>query len=372
MQPHYSKSEIVNRYFWTNNFRLTLGLCFFIVLVILNILRVQLPVNIFVMMMVGLFVLFYSIITFYYLLTQKASLTELIFLTTFLSVADLFMITIFVYFSGGYASLYYVGYFLFVALVPFWAPYFKNAPDIWALIASGFYIALLGATTFNFLPYVNPSGDVLSMTPALIKSSLLNMFIIPAILMAFAHGQYFVLRYLREERAGLEKDVTQQKDVEKQYSAFSSVFWILTHVYRREQMLEEALAKILKILNLRSGMILLLDPRRGINCAVRQGVPESLCQAFTGKKLTEVDALFANLKGIFLGKEFIQEEFIRKLVWRRRTVGFLILFSREATRQITPGLSNMLDAVADEMAAAIFFTKFFKALPKGKKGQDET
>ncbi len=371
MQPHYSKSEIVHRYFWTNNFRLTLGLGFFIVLILLNVFRIELPVNVFVMMVVGLFVLFYSILTLYYLQTEKASLTELVFLTTFLSVVDLFMITIFIYFSGGYASLYFVGYFLFVALVPFWAPYFKNSPNAWAAIASGFYITLLGATMLGFLPYIDLSGNVSSLDPALARASFVNMLIIPVILLAFAQGQYYVLRYLRQERVDMERGLAHEKDVEKQYAAFSSVFWILTHVHRSEQMLDEALDKILKILDLKSGMIMLLDPRRGISCGVNKGVPEQICQAFKGKRLTEVDALFSNLKGIFLGKEFIQKEFIRKLVFRQRTMGFLVLFSRDESVDISAGLNKMLDAVADEMAAAIFYAKFFKALPKGRQDKNE-
>lgn len=362
MYPRYSKAEIIDRYYWTNNFRIILGIAFFAIFILFNFFRVDLPENIYVLMLIGLFILFYGLLTYYYLKAQNVSLNEIIFLSTFLVIMDLLCLTVFVYFSGGHQSLAFIGYFLVVAVVPFWAPYIIFSPLFWALFSAFLYDGLLLLVATKAIPFIALHQGVTSLGPADIKGISVNAITIPTVLILFAIGEIMILKYMRSERAGLEERLDHEKEVEKRYASFSSVFWILTHALGTRQMLKEALDKLLEILSLRSGMILLLDPKKGAVSNATRGIPEEMVQAIRGKQVKEIDDIFANLQGIFVGKEFIQKELIKKLVFHGKTMGFLILFSKEDSLRVSSDLRDMLDAVADEMAAAVYYGKLFRRI----------
>ncbi|MFH1347130.1 MAG: hypothetical protein ABIH22_00385 [Candidatus Margulisiibacteriota bacterium] len=360
MYPRYTKAEITDRCSWTNNFRIILGTVFFVILVLLNLFRIELPGYIFVLSLIGLFVFFYGLLTYYYLSSQKISLNEVIFLSAFLSVMDLLVATVFVYFSGGYQSPAFVAYFIFLAIVPFWAPYLPFSPFFWAVFCSFFYDVMLLLTAAEIIPYISLHSGVSSLSPAIRQAIAVNAVVVPIMLLGFAFGEYMILKYLRGKRGELEEELDHEKDLERRYASFASVFWILTHVLRIKEMLTEALEKMLEILSLRSGMILILDPKKGAVCSAIKGIPDDVVKAICGKQVKEIDDIFTNLQGIFLGKEFIQKELIKKLTFHRKTVGFLILFSKEGGMRISSELKEMLDAVADEMAAAIYYGKLLR------------
>lgn len=362
MYPRYTKAEIIDRYYWTNFFRIILGAAFFFILVLFNFFAIELSENILFLMVIGLFVLFYGLLTYYYLEKQKVALNEIIFLSTFLSIVDLIVVSVFVYLSGGHESLAFVGYFLFIAVVPFWAPYIPFSPLFWAVFASFLYDVMLLLTSGGVIPFYTLQKGASAVTPLIAKSIAINAVVVPTMLVGFALGEMMLLKYLRGRRAELEEELDHEKIVERRYASFSSVFWILTHVIRTSQMLTKALEKILEILSLKSGMILILDPKKGAVCSAITGIPDEVVKAVCGKQVKEINDIFSNLQGIFFGKEFIQKELIKKLVFHRRTVGFLILFSRGEGVHVSSELREMLDAVADEMASAIYYGKLLRRI----------
>ncbi|MBN2057851.1 MAG: hypothetical protein JW782_03540 [Candidatus Saganbacteria bacterium] len=360
MLPRYTKTEIIDRVYWMNNFRLLLGGSFFVILVIQNIFCVRLSENVFVLMLLGLGILFYSLLTYYYLRTQKISLNEIIFLSTFLGIVDLIVMTLFNYFSGGPQSPYVIAYVLFIALVPFWSPYSAYGPLIWALLTIGLYESMLILVSLGVLPLVQIDGGLIIDQQYLPKLCHVNGIVLPIVLFCISLCEVFIIQYLGKERLNLESALNRERDVERKYSAFTSIFWTLTHVFNLDVMLKDALEKMLAVLGLHSGLIVLMDKKKVVRVGANMGVPEEFLSALRSKKIKEISDVLDNVQGIFLGKEFIQKELVRKLVFRRKTVGFFILFSHGEGLNITHDLEKMLEAVADEMAAAVYYGRLVR------------
>ncbi len=362
MHPRYAKTEIFNRIRWVNNFRIVFGSIFFIGLILMNVSRVILPEPTFVLVLVGLFILFYAILTYYYLETQKPTLNELILLSVFLGVVDLIFITAFVYFSGGFESPYFVFYLLVLTAVLVSAPYFPKAVFLGAAATAVFYDSILFLTAYGMIPYYSRRGEVFSLLDIQVRQSMVNSILVPAVIFFFSLGVFMVEKFLEKERQDLKAKIESDRSFETKVTALSSVYWTLTHVLRPEPMLSQALSKTLEALGLSSGMICLVDPRKGLTCRTKQGVSQEIVYNFEGKKIVEVAESLPNLKGIIVGNEVIHNISIRKLFFRNKALGLLVLFGKEGEEWLDPKLNVCLDALADEIAAAIYYGKIFKTL----------
>ena len=369
MHARYSKNEIHERIFWVNNFRLFFGLAFFVLLILLNALNVSLSVDVLLLIMIGTAILVYSLLSFAYLATQRPALNELIFFSVFLAMLDLAIITIFVYFSGGYQSPYFVFYLLALTSVVMGVPYMTFSVFLLAGAASVFYDLMIFFTNYDrVLPFYSRLLGRTPLTGPDVLFSWLSALIIPLIIFFFAAGFYAIARFMENVRLENDSRVDAEKDAEKSLSSFSQVFFVLTHVFKPAEMLAQALGKLLEILNLNSGLVLVLDADKKLALAASANVPRGVIDNFVGKSFKEMEDLPPNLKGIVLGGELIHNWSLWKMVFHNKPQGLLVFFGREGESWIDPRYKESLEAVADEMAAAVYYSSLFKKLsPKAKE-----
>jgi hypothetical protein len=292
---------------------------------------------------------------------------EAIFLAIFLTAADLLCITGFVYFSGGVESAYVPLYLFILISIPITMPQFQYGIFVWTLTATFLYDAMLLMTYFDLVPFYSRHTVVLAMGPANLRLSLISCFLTPAIFLFFAVAVYIGAGYLRGQRARLEEEVARETELGKQVQGFAEVHSILTHVFTPEKMLNQTLKKLLEVLHLSSGLILTLEPRGGLVCRSRQGVPAELVQVFQGKSLKAAAGNRENLKEIVVAGESIQNISSRKLIFHRRELGLLVLFGKEGEPWLEPKLAAQLQALVDEIGAAVFYSIFLGRLGRGKK-----
>lgn len=362
MQIRYTKSEITNRVHWVNFFRVIFGSIFFAGLVLMNAFHVSLPAPTVVLTLIGLFILFYAMLTYYYLKTQKPSLNEIVFLSVFLGIVDILFITAFVYFSGGYDSPYFAFYLLVLATVPVVTPYFIQSVFLWAAVATALYELIITATMSNQIPYYMRGVGISYMTEHQERISVISAFAIPTIIVLFSLGVYALGRVLESERQKLWQEMAEAKGLDKKIVALSSAYWTFTHVFKPEIMLNQALDKILEALGLSLGMVMLLDRQNNLACRVCRNVPREVIDSFHGKSLKQAAETPPNLKGIVIGGEVIRNIVVRSLVFHNRSIGLLVLFEKEGEERIDARLKEPLDAVADEMASAIYYGKLLRRL----------
>jgi hypothetical protein len=356
----YSKNELLNRVYWVNNFRIVFGFFFFVGLMLLNAFRIVLPVNIVALIMLGIAVLVYGALSFLYLSTQKPALTEIIFISVFLGIIDIVVITVFVYFSGGYESPYFVFYLLALTSVSLGVPFLTFSVFLMAVAASVFYDAMIFLTVFHWIPFYSKTQELSMLGAQDVYLSYASAIFIPIIILFFSFGIYLMVRFMESMRQELEDKVEEEKSIEKIIASLSQVYWILTHVLRLDEMLDKALHKLLEILKINSGMILLIDQKKGLVCRASHDVPAAVCHNFEGKTFKEVSELPANLKGFVWGAEALHNWSIRKLVFHNKPQGLLVFFGKEGEAWIDPRFKEPLDALADELAAAIYYGKLFK------------
>ena len=367
MQVRFSKAEIIGRSYWVNLFRLAFGSLFFIGLLVMNIFGVFLASPTIVLFLIGMFILFYAVLTHYYLISQKPMLNEAVFLAIFLTAADLLCITGFVYFSGGVESAYVPLYLLILASVPISMPQLQYAIFVWTTTAAVLYDAMLLLTYFDLVPFYSRQAVVRAMGPFDLRLSLVSCFLIPAIYFFFAIAAYAASQYIHGQRAKLEDEMAKESELGKQAQGFAGVHWVLTHVLRPEATLNQALKKLLEVLRLSSGMILTLEPRKGLVCRARQGVSPELVAVFEGKALKEVATKPDNLEEIVIAGEAIQNIFSQKLVFHKKALGLLVIFGKEGEVWLDPKLVASLEATVDEVGAAIFYSRFLRYLRRDKK-----
>jgi hypothetical protein len=363
MHARYSKNEIHDRVFWVNNFRLFFGLAFFVMLILMNALSVNLSVDVLLLIMIGIAILVYSLLSFAYLATQKPVLNELIFFSVFLAMIDMVVVTIFVYFSGGYESPYFVFYLLALTTVVMGIPYLTFSVFLLAGAASLFYDLMIFFTNYNgVLPFFSRLHGRTVLGRQDINLSLLSAFIIPVIIFFFAAGFYAIAKFMENIRQESDSRIDAEKGVEKTISSFSQVYFILTHVFKLDEMLNQALLKMLEILNLNSGMILILDAEKKLISAASHNVPKGVIDNFEHKPFKEMSDLPPNLKGIVLGGELIHNWSLWKLIFHNKPQGLLVFFGKEGEEWIDPRYKDSLDAIADEIASAVYYGSLFKRL----------
>lgn len=366
MKYRYSKTEIADRVDLINNLRLAFGLVFFASLALMNVFRVDLSLQALLICLVGSFVLFYGLLTFLFLRSSKPALSELIFLTAFLGLVDFIIVTVFIYFSGGFASPYYYFYVIALALLAIAAPYFTFTAFIWAAVAIIFYEAMAFLPFSGAIPYFSRSGIATLQpadTPALVSSAL----IVPIVIVAFSIGVFFVIKFMEAQWDKVQARISETEGLEKRVAAVSSVYWVLTHVANLENMLGRALEKLLEALGLTSGMILLANPKRGMTLKAKKGIPPKVAEVFRDQSVAELSDPHFNFVGIVMDGDFICNWTIKKLVFNQKTTGFLVIFGKEGEAWLGPQLDESLNAVADEMAAAIYYSRFARPLKPAKK-----
>lgn len=363
----YSKNEIHERVFWVNNFRLFFGLAFFVGLILMNALSVSLSVDVLLLIMVGIAILVYSLLSFAYLSTQRPALNELVFFSVFLAMIDMVVITIFVYFSGGYESPYFVFYLLALTTVVMGIPYLIFSVFLLAATASIFYDLMIFFTSFEgVLPFYSRLHGRTFLTGQDVYLSCLSAFIIPAVIFFFAAGFYAIAKFMENIRQESDNRIDAEKNVERTISSFSQVYFILTHVFKLDEMLNQALGKLLEILNLNSGLVLVLDAEKKLVSVASHNVPRGVIDNFEGKPFKEMGDLPPNLKGIVLGGELIHNWSLWKLIFHDKPQGLLVFFGKEGETWIDPRYKDSLDAIADEMASAIYYGGLFKKLTSKK------
>jgi hypothetical protein len=362
MHARYSKNEIHERITWINNFRLFFGLAFFVGLILLNAFNVALSLDVLILVLIGIAIMVYSLLCFAYLATQKPALNELTFFAVFLALIDMFVITTFVYFSGGYESPYFVFYLLGLTTIVMGIPYLTASVFLLAGAASVFYDLMIFFTNFQALPFYSRLHGRVTLTPPDAQLGLINALIVPIVIFFFAVGFYAIAKFMENTRLENDNKLDAEKNVEKTLSAFGQVYFVLTHVFKLDEMLNQALKKLLEILKLKSGMILTLDPQKKLVCAANHGVQRGVIDNFVHKPFKEMSELPANLKGIVLGGEFIHNWSSWKLVFHGKPQGLLIFFGAEGEAWIDARYKDALDAVAEEMSAAIYYGSLFKKL----------
>jgi hypothetical protein len=127
-------------------------------------------------------------------------------------------------------------------------------------------------------------------------------------------------------------------------------------------MLAQALEKLLEALGLSAGMIMLADPKKGLSCVAKQGVPAELPAAFAGRRLEGLTTEPVNLKGIVIGGEVIRHTAVMTLAFHHRRLGALVLFVKEGEETLDQKVVPVLEALADELAAAIFYSRLMGRL----------
>ena len=368
VHARYSKNEIHDRVYWINNFRLFFGLAFFVGLIVMNALKVELSLDVLILMFVGIAILVYSLLCFAYLATQKPALNELIFFAVFMAMIDMFVITVFVYFSGGYESPYFVFYLLGLTTVVMGIPYLTASVFVLAGVSSVFYDLMIFFTNVKGLPFFSRLHGRAVLLPQDAYLGTFNMLIIPVVIFFFAAGFYAIAKFMESTRLESDCKIDAEKNVEKTLSAFGQVYFILTHVFKPDEMLNQALKKLLEILKLKSGMILTLDSQKKLVCAANHNVAKGVIENFVHKPFKEMSELPANLKEIVLGGELIHNWSSWQLVFHGKPQGLLVFFGAEGEEWIDPRYKEALEAVAEEMSSAIYYGNLFKKLsPKAKE-----
>jgi hypothetical protein len=360
MEVKYSKAEILNRVAWANHFRIIFGSIFFVGLIIMNTLGIFLREPTVVLVLIGISILFYSLLSYYYLTTQKPSLGEVIFLSFFLGLVDVVAITVFIYFSGGADSPYFAFFLLILASKLVSTPYFQQVVFVWAAIAAACYDGLLLLLLTGLLPVYGRNAMMIGLTPAMERSIVTNMFLIPALLFIFALGVYLIGRVSRQERLELQEELDGEKELEKKIASFSQVYWTLTHVFNLDNMLSEVLDKVLEILGHGSGLIMVTDQKGGLVPKASKNVPPQLLEAFRQQNLKQLDISPANLKGIMIDDEVISNLLLKKLLFQKRPLGLLVIFCREGERCPNAKLQAALEPVVDELSAALYYGKLLR------------
>jgi hypothetical protein len=364
----YSKNEIHERVTWINNFRLFFGLAFFAGLILLNAFRVSLSFDALILILVGIAVLLYSLLCFAYLATQKPALNELVFFSVFMAMIDMFVVTIFVYFSGGHESPYFVFYLLGLTTVVMGIPYLTASVFVLAGVASVFYDLMILLTNLGGMPFYSRLHGRVVLTPQDAQLGLINALIIPVVIFFFAAGFYAIAKFMENIRLESDSRIDAEKNVEKTLSSFSQVYFILTHVFKPDEMLTQALKKLLEILKLKSGMIMTLDSQKRLVCSADHDVAKGVIDNFERKPFKEMSELPANLKEIVLGGELIHNWSSWKLVFHGKPQGLLVFFGAEGEEWIDARYKDALEAVAEELSAAIYYGGLFKKLtPKSKE-----
>jgi hypothetical protein len=197
---------------------------------------------------------------------------------------------------------------------------------------------------------------------------LINALIVPLVIFFFAAGFYAIAKFMETVRLESDNKIDAEKNVEKTLSSFAQVYFILTRVFKLDEMLDQALKKLLEILKLKSGMVLVLDSQKRLLCAAGHGVPKGVIDNFEHKPFKEMSELPANLKEIVLGGELIHNWSSWKLVFHGKPQGLLVFFGAEGEEWIDARYKDALEAVAEEMSAAIYYGSLFKKLsPKSKE-----
>lgn len=360
MEVRYSKAEVLSRVAWANHFRIIFGSIFFFGLIVMNSLGIFLREPTIVLVLIGLAVLFYALLSYYYLTTQRPSLGETIFLSVFLGVVDMLAITVFVYFSGGADSPYFVFYLLVLAAKLISTPYFPQAVFLWAAVAAFCYDALLLLLLTGFLPVYARGAEIVGLTPAVAHSITTNFFLIPAVLFFFALGVYLIGQVTRQERLTLQSELEGEKELEKKLAAFGQVNWLLTHMFSLDTMLNDVLAKLLDILDLGSGLIMITDQKGALVPKAAKNVPPELLAVFSRQNLKQLDISPANLKGIMIDNDVIHHLMLKKLAFQKRSLGLLVLFCREGEHCPNAKLSAALEPIVDELSVTLYYARLFR------------
>jgi|GEM_PF-6617553 len=194
MRP-MSDTPFINRLLLVNGIRLALGAFFFVYLAALSLLKLYFSPGAEAVIFLGLYLFSYSLLTQYYLKTQKAiARTEGIFLSVFITLLDILLITASAYFTGSGESPFSVFYLLSLLATSFIFPYYLPGMLIWPAVVTIFYEGMLFLTRAGLLPAF-PRFWSEQYSAAAGQITLVNALGIPLILFAVSLVAYFISGY---------------------------------------------------------------------------------------------------------------------------------------------------------------------------------
>jgi hypothetical protein len=366
---HFTKAELVDRLILVNSFRLVLGSVFFVFLIILFFLRLYFSPGTEATLFLGLYLFSYSFLTQYYIKTSKRlALVEVLFLSGFVLLLDIILITGFVYFSGAGESPFFIFYGISLINAVFTIPYFLPSVFICWGIITFLYEGILFMVASGQLPtfprfLVGQIGTEVSW-----RITLTNAVGVPLILLGLAIVAYLLAKYLLVERRRFERILVEDDTTQEEIAAVSNISWILTRINDVDYMLEQVLEESFKILKLHSGAIFIVNPKnKHYHKKVSIGVPSALNDYLTklkpGHLPSEDDRNLAHL----MKQEKMESLICRPLLAPRGVkLGMIIFFVKEGEGPGKRGLF-VLDSIVNELGIALAYALFCgKLLPRIK------
>ena len=176
-----------------NDFRLALGLFFLINFNILLFFRIYTNSGYELALLLGIYLFFYAFFTKYYLASQlEPAFGEIIFLSVFITILDLGIITAFIFFTGAAESPYALLYLLSLISIPLTFPYYLKSLFIWAFAASAAYLFMLFFTYSRLILVLNGYSPNIERSPDVIRHlQIVNGIGVPAIIFILAAAAYF-------------------------------------------------------------------------------------------------------------------------------------------------------------------------------------
>ncbi len=357
---------------WTNNFRLLLGMVFFINFTIMLFFKIYVNSGYEIALMLGLYFFVYAILSRYYLTMQMVfNLGELIFLSGFLAILDLLFVTGFVYFTGAAESPYFVLYLLNLAAVMIEFPYFPQSVFIWSLCATALYDSILFMTLMVHPLFTGFMPGSERAWPVVYRLTLINGVGVPAMFFFFSGVAYYITGYVSRFRKNFEKMIVNELSAQEEIAALSNISWILTKVNDVNYMLQRILEETFKVLRISSGAVLLIEPNKHhYTGKVSICVPSPLMDYFfthdPSARITDKDP---GLKKI-LEQEKIQEHVIKPIMKPGgKQIGKIIFFARNNEGFSQRGLF-LLDSIINELSISLSYAMFCERLPLiGRKGK---
>ncbi|MBI5699552.1 hypothetical protein HZC35_04475 [Candidatus Saganbacteria bacterium] len=365
----FTRSELAERLLLVNNFRLALGFFFFAYFAALGFLRLTFSPGTEAVLFLGLFLFTYSLLTQYFLKTQKMiAMVEIVFLSVFITLLDIVLITLSIYFTGGGENPFFVFYLLSLLMTAFIFPYYRAGLFIWLAATLVFYEGQILMTLNGSLP-IFPRFLSDQINPAISgRIIILNALGVPLVLLGACLAVYFISGYLLKERHLFKKILVEEETAQQEFAAISNISWILTRLQDLDYMLEKVLEETFKLLKLHSGSVLVVHPKNAHyhkRCSI--GVPTAvnnfLSKLKPGRMPSEEDRNFGSL----LKDEGIESFVAKPLLAPGGTyLGMIVFFIHQGETPSKRGLFN-LDAIVNELGIVLAYALFIEKLKPRKR-----
>lgn len=363
--PIFTRHELIDRLSLVNGFRLMLGALFFAFLTALGFLKFYFSPGMEAILFLGLFLFSYSLLTHYYLKTQATiAMVEVIFLSAFITLLDILMITVSIYFTGGGESPFFIFYLLSLLVTTFIFPYYLPGLFVWLAGVLLFYEGMIFMILTGTLPAFPRFLSGQSNPEVSWRITLINAISIPVILLAACLAAYFFSRHLLKERHHFKKILVEEETSQQEFAALSNISWIMTRIQDVDYMLEQVLEESFKLLKLHSGAIFMLNHKK-----ISRGVPAALNNYLTKIKPCELPAEDDPKLRRLLKEEKIERFICKSLVAPKGAhLGMIIFFVRQGESPSQRGLFNF-DAIVNELSIVLGYALFIDKIKssKGKK-----